>query len=148
MGGAAPGGVAGGVILKEEAEDDIELADGADGFAEAGFHPGGAAYLSVAGAHGVLAGGGELGEKCLELKIEIGRHSALDEGGFDRGDGLEENGGAGKEGAVAIRAGDLQLVLCARILCRGEEPGDAGDLAHEAPHGVGYVAALAGAAEE
>src|SRR6476620_1977150 len=36
VGGAFPGGVEGGVVLEEEAEDDIELANGADSFAEAG----------------------------------------------------------------------------------------------------------------
>src|SRR6478735_8169758 len=79
VGGAFPGGVEGGVVLEEEAEDDVELANGADSFAEAGFHAGGAADLSVEAIGPAGGGGFEVFDEGLEPEIEIGRHAALDE---------------------------------------------------------------------
>ena len=60
-------------MLQEEAEDDVELADGADGFTEAGAHAGRAADLAGEGvglARGGLVESGSNRQICAEQNLK------------------------------------------------------------------------------
>jgi hypothetical protein len=127
--------------------DDLQFAQGADGFAGLrGEGGGGVDPFAFAAELAVLRGvdGGDLGFQAAE---EIGGGAVGDEDFFDGAGGADEDLRAGEQLGIHLQVGGAHLKGDVGLFKGIEDAGDAREVAHGFAQGVCVVLAIAGGAE-